>query len=63
VKRTLTRDGAILAFAIAMGTFEIVLGGARPAVLTFLAALFVSPIPIHLDAARRERKQEEEKGE
>ena len=44
-----------------MGTFEIVLGGARPAVLTFLAALFVSPIPIHLDAARRERKQEEEK--
>ena len=39
-----------------MGVFEIVLGGARPVVLTFLAAIFASPIPIHLDAARRERQ-------
>ena len=60
MKRSLTRDGAILAFAIAMGTFEIILGGARPAVLTFLGALFVSPIPLHLDAARRERKDKED---
>ena len=60
MKRSLTRDGAILAFAITMGTFEIVLGGARPGVLTFLAALFVSPIPIRLDEARQKRKREEE---
>jgi hypothetical protein len=60
VWRSLTRDTAIVAFAIAMGTYEIILGGGRPVVLTFLGALLASPIPLHLDAARRARKEEEE---
>jgi uncharacterized membrane protein len=63
VWRSLTRDTAIVSFAIAMGTYEIVLGGARPVVLTFLAALFASPIPLRLDEARRARKEGEEKGQ
>jgi hypothetical protein len=46
-----------------MGTYEIVLGGARPVVLTFLAALFASPIPLRLDEARRARKEGEIKEE
>jgi hypothetical protein len=49
----LTRDGAILAFALAWGTYEIVEGGGRAAVLTFLTGLLLSPIVLRLDEARR----------
>ena len=39
-----------------MGGYEILLGGARPAVLTFLSGLLLSPIVMRVDAARREDK-------
>jgi hypothetical protein len=37
-----------------LAVYEVVLGGARPAVLTFLSGLLLSPIVMRVDAARRE---------
>lgn len=48
-----TRDGAIVTFSLAAGSYEILLGGARPAVLTFLSGLLLSPIVMRLDSARK----------
>lgn len=47
------RDSLIVGFSLLMGTYEILLGGARPAVLTFLSGLLLSPIVMRVDAARR----------
>ena len=51
-----TRDSLIVGFSLLMGGYEILLGGARPAVLTFLSGLLLSPIVMRVDAARREDK-------
>lgn len=51
-RKRLTRDTAILAFAIAAATFEIVLGGARTSVLTFLTGVFLSPLIMRVDERR-----------
>lgn len=51
----LTRDGAILTAALAWGTFEIVYGGARSAVLTLVGTLLVTPVALRLDDARRSK--------
>jgi hypothetical protein len=48
-----TRDGIIITFALVAGAYEIVIGGGRASVLTFLAGLLVSPLVLHVDAARR----------
>jgi hypothetical protein len=48
-----TRDGAILVFAISAGAYEIVLGGGRASVLTFLGGLLLSPVVMRVDQARR----------
>lgn len=48
-----TRDGAILAFAIGAASFEITLGGARPSVLTFLTGVFLSPLIMRADERSR----------
>jgi hypothetical protein len=53
-----TRDYLIVGFSLAMGTYEILVGGARPAVLTFLSGLLLSPIVMRVDAARREDKSD-----
>lgn len=45
----ITRDTAILSFAIGAGIFEITLGGARPSVLTFLTGVFLSPLIMRVD--------------
>jgi hypothetical protein len=51
-----TRDSLIVGFSLLMGGYEILLGGARPAVLTFLSGLLLSPIVMRIDTARREDK-------
>lgn len=56
----LTRDGLIAVAAIALLTYEIVLGGARPAVLTALTSLLLSPVVLRADEARRNRGQPKE---
>lgn len=48
-----TRDGAILTFAISAAIFEITLGGARPSVLTFLSGVFFSPLIMRFDERNR----------
>lgn len=45
----ITRDTAILTFAILAAAFEITLGGARPSVLTFLTGVFLSPLVMRVD--------------
>lgn len=52
-----TRDGAILVFALAMGAYEVMLGGARPSALAFLSGLLLSPIALRFDEARREDRK------
>ncbi len=54
------RDAAIVSFSLLMGGYEIVLGGARPAVLTFLSGLLLSPIVMRVDAARRDDAHRED---
>lgn len=69
MKRSLTRDGAILATAIAWGTTDILFFGARPIVMSTALAMFLSPAALRFDEARRllkgasppdEEKKEEE---
>lgn len=55
-----TRDGLIATAAVALLAYEIILGGARPAVLTALTSLLLSPVVLRADEARRSRKGTEE---
>jgi hypothetical protein len=48
------RDVVIVSISLLLAIYEVVLGGARPAVLTFLSGLLLSPIVMRVDAARRE---------
>jgi hypothetical protein len=50
-----TRDGLIATAAVALLAYEIILGGARPAVLTALTSLLLSPVVLRADEARRAR--------
>lgn len=52
-----TRDGAILVFALSMGAYEVIVGGARPSVLAFLSGLLLSPVALRFDEARRQDKR------
>lgn len=49
------RDTSIVVVALGLSVFEITLGGARPAVLSFLGAILLSPLVMAVDAKRRER--------
>lgn len=55
-----TRDGLIATAAVVLLAYEIILGGARPAVLTALTSLLLSPVVLRADEARRNRKDTEE---
>lgn len=55
-----TRDGLIATVALALMAYEIVAGGARPAVLTALSSLLWSPVVLRVDEARRSRRKEDE---
>lgn len=57
MKRSFTRDGVILAVAIAWGTTDILFFGARPVVMSLVTAVFLAPAALHLDEARRGRKE------
>lgn len=57
----ITRDTAILTFAIGSAIFEITLGGARPSVLTFLSGVFFSPMIMRFD--ERNRKNDDGKND
>jgi predicted PurR-regulated permease PerM len=47
------RDTAVVTVALALAVWEIMLGGARPAVLSFLGAILLSPLVMRVDEARR----------
>lgn len=49
----LVRDAIIVGFALLVGAYEVVFGGARPTVLTWTAGLLVSPVVLRADALRR----------
>lgn len=55
-----TRDGLIATAALALLAYEIVFGGARPAVLTVLSSLLLSPVVLRADEARRTRRDTKE---
>lgn len=49
----ITRDSIIVFVALALGCYEVLAGGGRPAVLTFCVALLGSPLVVRLDEYRR----------
>jgi hypothetical protein len=49
------RDTAVVSVALALTTWEVTLGGARAAVLSFLGAILLSPVVMRVDEARRRR--------
>lgn len=53
-RKRIQRDSAILIFAFAMAGYEIVLGGARPSVLTFITGIFLSPLVLRVDERRND---------
>lgn len=55
-----TRDGLIAAAAVALLAYEVIFGGARPAVLTALTSLLLSPVVLRADEARRSRGAKKE---
>lgn len=48
------RDSIIVAFALAGGAYEIIVGGGRASVFTFLIGLLVSPLVLRFDEARKD---------
>lgn len=48
-QRRLTRDGAIVTVALTLSGYEVILGDARPQVLTFLTMLLLYPVAARLD--------------
>jgi hypothetical protein len=52
------RDAMVTSFALAGGGYEITIGGGRPAILTFLSGLLLSPLIARADEQRRSRNGE-----
>ena len=46
------RDSIIVTFALVGGAYEIILGGGRPSVFTFLTGLLLTPLVLRIDEAR-----------
>jgi hypothetical protein len=46
------RDSIIVAFALAGGAYEIILGGGRASVFTFLIGLLLSPLVLRIDESK-----------
>jgi hypothetical protein len=53
-RHRVTRDVAIITFALGFGAIELLFLGARTSALTFLGGLLLSPLVLHYDEARRE---------
>jgi hypothetical protein len=51
--RRLQRDSLIVGVGLAWGTLELVALGARPAALTFITSVLLSPLVLRFDEARR----------
>jgi hypothetical protein len=49
------RDTAVVAVALGLAVWEVTVGGARAAVLSFLGAILLSPVALRVDEARRRR--------
>jgi hypothetical protein len=49
----LTRDTAIVASALGWAWYEIVLGGGRASVLTFIGGIVLALLGVRLDAVRK----------
>jgi hypothetical protein len=56
--RKIKRDTIIVTFTLAMGVYEITIGGARPSVFTFLGGLLISPIVLRYEDSRKEETDE-----
>ena len=54
-----TRDSVIVTFSLLAGAYEIVLGGGRVAVLTFITGLLLSPAVVRIDEALRRNSKED----
>jgi hypothetical protein len=55
----IARDAAILATALGLTVYEVIVGGARPEVFAFLGALFVSPLVMRADQRLRNGQNNE----
>lgn len=46
------RDSIIVTFALCGGAYEIIIGGGRASVFTFLIGLLLSPLVLRIDESR-----------
>ena len=58
--REITRDTVIVGAALGWGTYEIVIGGGRASVLTFIGGILLALLGVRLDAIRRENGHTED---
>lgn len=52
--RRFQRDSVIVAAGVVWGTAELLVFGARPAALTFITSVLLSPLVLRYDEARRD---------
>lgn len=57
-RKRLQRDTIIVTFTLGMAAFEIIFGGARASVFTFLGGLLISPLVLRYDESRKEEHNE-----
>lgn len=56
------RDALIVGVALLLLVFEVTHGGGRAPVLTCLSGLLLSPLALRIDAARRDRRDDDPEG-
>ena len=54
----ITRDALLVGFVVVAASYEILFGGARPAVLTFLTGILLSPLALRVDERARHHNAE-----
>lgn len=57
-RKRIQRDTLIVIFTLTMAAFEIVFGGARASVFTFLGGLLISPLVLRYDETRKEERDD-----
>jgi hypothetical protein len=55
-----SRDLLVAGVAIGLLVYEVTVGGGRPAVLTAVVSLLLSPVIMRVDEARRKGKDEDQ---
>jgi hypothetical protein len=56
---SIKKEGLVLLVALSLGVYEVLYGGGRASVLTFIIALLASPVVMRIDDAREKLRRKE----